>query len=241
MWLRIPILAMVAAIGAAPAEMLPGISIQHISARMAETKSAESAEVRNYTVLRHYTLSTSHSGHVAEMMVRMTYTYPGHKSFEVMWERGSNVVQKRVFHRLLNAEEDASHFNTRVTAENYDFRLQGTETVEGRRCYVLQLTPKSKGKYLIRGKAWVDAKDFAVVKVEGEPVDDGSFWIRNSHIVQQYKKIGRFWMPAVNRADSEVRLFGQAHLTIENLDYQIGDAGDEDSRAEALRRRPPVE
>jgi hypothetical protein len=46
---------------------------------MAETKSQEAAAIRNYTVLRHYSLSVPHAAHVAEMMVRLTYTYPGHK------------------------------------------------------------------------------------------------------------------------------------------------------------------
>jgi len=240
MRIRNSILAFVAALGgAAFAEMTP--AIQQVSARMAATKTEESAAVRNYTVLRHYTLSTSRSGRLAEMMVRLTYTYPGEKKFEVIWERGSNAVQKRVFRKLLTTEEDASHVDTRVTAENYNFQLEGTETLDGRNCYILRLSPKSKGKYLLRGRAWVDATDFAVVKVEGEPVDDGSFWIKKSHIVQRYKKIGKFWMPAVNHADSEVRIFGPAHLTIESMDYQIGNSGDENNRAEVSSRRPRVE
>ena len=233
----ISILAIMAATGAAGAEM-PGI--QQVSARMAETKSQESATIRNYTVLRHYTLTIPHAGHVAEMMVRLSYTYPGHKKFEVIWERGSNALQKRVFSKLLNAEEDASRFDTRVTADNYDFGLEGVETLNGRPCYVLRLTPKVRGKYLLRGRAWVDATDFAVIKVAGEPVDDGSFWIRNTRVTQQYQKIGQFWLPAMNKADSDVRIFGQAHLTIESLDYQIGHS-DEENRAEIPSHRRPVE
>src|SRR5438270_7687881 len=110
----IGILACVATTWAAPAE-IP--AVQQVSTRMAETKSQEAAAIRNYTVLRHYSLSTSHSGHSAEMMVRLTYTYPGRKKFEVLWERGSNAIHKRVFRKLLSAEEDATRFDTRVTAD----------------------------------------------------------------------------------------------------------------------------
>jgi hypothetical protein len=230
-------LALVTAASAARAEMP---AIQQVSARMAETKSQESATVRNYTVLRHYSLAVPHAAHVAEMMVRLTYSYPGHKKFDVLWERGANSIQKRVLRKLLIAEEDSSRFDTRVTADNYDFRLEGEETVEGRLCYVLRLKPKVSNKYLLRGRAWVDAIDFAVVRVEGTPVDDGSFWIRNTRVAQRYKKVAGFWLPAVNKADSEVRIFGPAHLTIESLDYQISPSDDE-NRAEVLSRRPPLE
>jgi len=230
-------LALVTAASAARAEMP---AIQQVSARMAETKSQESARVRNYTVLRHYSLAVPHAAHVAEMMVRLTYSYPGHKKFDVLWERGANSIQKRVLRKLLIAEEDSSRFDTRVTADNYVFRLEGEETVEGRLCYVLRLKPKVSNKYLLRGRAWVDAVDFAIVRVEGTPVDDGSFWIRNTRVAQRYKKVAGFWLPAVNKADSEVRIFGPAHLTIESLDYQISPSDDE-NRAEVLSRRPPLE
>src|SRR4051794_38648320 len=192
-------------------------AIQQVCERMAQTKSQEAVSIRNYTVIRHYRLAVPHAGHVAEMMVRLTYAYPGHKKFEVLWERGSNSIQKRVFKKLLTAEEDASRFDTRVTADNYNFQMEGVETVNGRKCYVLRIEPRGHGKYLLRGKAWVDAVDYAVVRVEGEPVEDGSFWIRNTHVAQVYKKVAGFWLPAENKADTEVRLFGTAHLTIESL------------------------
>lgn len=229
-------LASIAA-AAAGADMPP---IQEVSARMAQTKSQESSTIRNYTVLRHYSLTTPRAGHVAEMMVRLNYTSPGQKTFEILWERGSNAIQKRVFKKLLTAEEDASRMDTRVTADNYKFRLEGMETLNGRQCYVLGITPKAASKYLLRGKAWVDATDFAVVRVEGQPVDDGSFWIRNTHVAQQYRKVAGFWLPAVNKADSDVRIFGAAHLTIESLDYEIGHS-DNENRAEAASHRPLVQ
>ena len=111
--------------------------------------------------------------------------------------------------------------------------------MNGRRCYVLRITPKAQGKYLIRGRIWVDAEDFAVVRVEGEPAE-GHFWIRSTHLVQRYRKVEKYWLPAVNESDSDVRIFGRAHLTIENLEYQINHY-DAENRAEAVSRRPRVE
>jgi hypothetical protein len=213
--------------------------LQQVAARLAQTKSQEAAGVHNYTVLRHYVLTTD--GHSAEMMVRLTYTCPGRKKFETVWERGSNFIQRRVFHKLLEAEEDAARQDVRVTPENYDLRLEGVEDRDGRRCYVIRLTPRVHKKYLVRGRAWVDAADFAVVRVEGEPEETGSFWIRSTRMVQEYRKVGRFWLPAVNSSDSLVRIFGPAHLTIESLDYQVNQNNDGGSTADARPRRPQIE
>ncbi len=209
--------------------------VEQVSARMAETRARNRALIRGYTVLRRYTLTTGHSGHHAEMLVRVTYAWPNHKKFEVVSERGSNAIQKRVFHRLLKAEEDASHHDAHLTPDNYTFQPEGMATLDGRRCYVMRLTPKSSGKYLIRGRVWIDATDFAVVRVEGEPVDSGSFWITGTHVVQTYKKVGGFWLQSVNESDSDVRIFGRAHLKIENLDYKIDQADTEDRASLAPR------
>jgi len=230
----IPILALV--LTGARAELA---DLQQVSLRMAETMSRESAALRNYTVLRHYVLTTSTAGHSAEMLVRVTYAHPGEKNFEVLWERGSGAIQKRVFHKLLDAEKAASRLDARITPENYKFHLRGNDTVNGRPCYVIQIEPRVQRKYLVRGRIWVDVQDFAVVRVEGEPVD-GNFWIKSTHLVQQYRKVGNFWLPAVNESDTEVRIFGGAHLLIENLEYRINRYGT-DISAETASKRSRVE
>jgi outer membrane lipoprotein-sorting protein len=229
----IPILALFVLAGAR-AEMLP---VQQVSARMAETRARAASQLRGYTVLRKYSLSSG--DHSAEMVVRLTYTWPNQKKFEIVSERGSNVIQKRVFQRLLKAEMEAQRHDARLSAENYSFTPTGTENVEGHHCYVLRMTPRGSGKYLLKGRVWVDAADFAVVRVEGEPVDTDSFWIKRTHVVQKYQQVDGFWLPAVNESDSQVRLFGSAHLTIENRDYRITRAETEDQAG--LFQRPTVE
>jgi hypothetical protein len=210
---------------AACAEMLP---LHEVSARMADTRARAASEIPEYTVLRRYTLTTGDNSHAAEMTVRLRHLSRGKKKFEILSEHGASMIGRRVFRHLLQAEEDAAHHNVRVSTENYKFALEGMALVDGRRCYVLRLTPRNPGKYLIRGRAWVDAEDFAVVRVEGEPVDTGSFWIRSTHLVQTYRKVAGFWLPASIESNSEVRLFGRAHLSIQSLDYKIGpgDTGD---------------
>src|SRR3982750_2718317 len=81
----------------ARAEMPP---VKLISARMAETKARAASELRGYTATRRYTLTTGR-GHSAQMLVRITYTWPGQKRFEILSESGSHTLRDRVFHRLL--------------------------------------------------------------------------------------------------------------------------------------------
>jgi hypothetical protein len=49
--------------------------------------------------------------------------------------------------------------------KDYSYRLAGTDTVEGRDCYVLEFTPVTASKSLYQGKVWIDRKSFARVRI----------------------------------------------------------------------------
>jgi hypothetical protein len=88
----------------------------------------------------------------------------------------------------------------------------------------------------------VNAKDFAVCRIEAEPAQNPSFWIRQTEIHHAYLKIGDFWFPAENRSVSTLRLGGRATLTIEYGDYKILEArrlNQPDSREGSLTSRAP--
>ena len=74
-------------------------------------------------------------------------------------DRGKSIVRKVLDHESEMANHSDEHA---VTARNYDFALLGRELVNGRDCYVLQLSPRRQAVELIRGKAWVDANSFTV-------------------------------------------------------------------------------
>jgi outer membrane lipoprotein-sorting protein len=161
----------------------------------------------------------------AEMVVKVSYRAPDSKEFDVVSQSGSKFVVDRVFKKLLDAEKEATKADnqrqTALTEENYDFTLASYETtVDGGR-YVLCLLPKTKNKYLYRGKVWVDAKDFAVVRIEVEPAKNPSFWIKKTEINHKYVKVNDFWLPEENRTESLIRLGGKATLSIEYRGYKI--------------------
>ena len=87
------------------------------------------------------------------------------------------------------------------------------------------MTPKRKGKFLYRGRIWVNAQDFAVVRVEAEPAKHLSFWIRSTEFDRRYEKVGDFWLPARNHSISKIRFGGHAELTIQYVNYLITSVG----------------
>jgi hypothetical protein len=134
-------------------------------------------------------------------------------------------VIDHVFKKLLEGEQEAANDenrrNTTLSTDNYEFTSAGSEATPQGQQYVLNLLPKTKNKFLYRGKIWVDAKDFAVVRIEGEPAKNPSFWIKNTMVKHRYVKVEDFWLPAENHTESVIRLGGRAILTIEYKDYKI--------------------
>jgi outer membrane lipoprotein-sorting protein len=164
----------------------------------------------------------------AEMVVNVTYHAPNAKEFKVVSQTGSKFVIDHVFKKLLEGEQEAANEenrrNTALSTENYDFTSAGYEATPDGAEYILNLLPKTKNKFLYRGKIWVDAKDFAVVRIEAEPAKNPSFWIKKTEVKHKYVKVGDFWLPSENRTESVIRLGGQAVLSIEYEDYKITKA-----------------
>ncbi len=161
----------------------------------------------------------------AEMTVKAIYDRPVTKTFTIVSESGSKLIQERVFKRLLESEKEAAEpvmsARTQLNRDNYDFALVGYEGSGTGGQYVFRVNPKFKSKYVYNGRVWVDATDFAVTRIEAEPAQNPSFWIKKTEIHHQYEKVDAFWLPARNESVSYIRLGGRATLTIEYKDYRI--------------------
>jgi hypothetical protein len=165
------------------------------------------------------------SDHDAEMVVHVAFHAPSSKEFTVVSQTGSKFIGDRIFKKLLEGEQEAANEENRrrsaLSTENYDFTMAGYEDSPDGGRYVLDLLPKTKNKFLYRGKIWVDAKDFAVVRIEAEPAKNPSFWIKKTDVSHKYVKVDDFWLPAENHSESVIRLGGKATLSIEYRDYKI--------------------
>jgi hypothetical protein len=161
----------------------------------------------------------------AEMLVDVKYKSPATKEFTVRRETGSKLLIERVFNKLLQSEKEAlaeeNQKRTALNSDNYVFAMAGYENTPAGAVYILQVEPRVKNKFLYRGRIWVDANEFAVIRIEGEPAKNPSFWTKDTKIEQIYAKVGDFWLPAMNRSASTIRLGGRASFSIEYKDYQI--------------------
>jgi hypothetical protein len=165
----------------------------------------------------------------AEMQVKVSYTAPGTKEFTIESESGSKLILSRVLHRLLESEkesgsDEANRTAVALTTANYTFSLLGCAPGDGRARYVMQVEPLHASKYLYRGTVWIDATDFAVTRIEAQPAKNPSFWTKRTLIDHEYQNVDGFYLPALNRTVTDVRLGGQAVLTIRYQDYKLSAA-----------------
>jgi hypothetical protein len=168
------------------------------------------------------------SSRSAEMVVEVKYRAPYTKQFTIRSESGSKVLVEKVLKRLLQSEQEAQNDENQahiaINNENYKLKLLGSESAPTGFLFILFAEPRANNKYLFRGKVWVDAHDFAIVRMEGAPAKNPSFWIKETKIEQHYTKVGDFWLPLSNRSASAIRLGGSANLTIDYRDYKITSA-----------------
>jgi outer membrane lipoprotein-sorting protein len=198
-------------------------SADDVVAKMIERDRERQAALEGYTARRHYVLENERHHKRAEMLVRMKCVKDGSKEFEIVSSAGWGGVRKHVFPRLLSAETDASqpgsHERSRIIPANYSFEMLGAETVNQRQAYVIAVTPKTANKYLMQGKIWVDAEEYAIVRIEGQPAKNPSFWIKSVHFVHTYTKQGPFWLPLSDNSVTDARIFGPTELKIEYFGY----------------------
>ena len=218
------------------------LTADEVIARMIARDSERQANLHGYTAIRRYALENRDHHKQAEMLARMICREDGSKEFEVVSESGWDGARKHVFPRLLEAEVEAARPDlrerSRITPENYTFEMVGQEDVRGRLAFVIAIEPKTPNKYLARGRICVDADEYAIVRVEGKPAKNPSFWIKSVHFVHEYDKSGTFWFPVSDRSVTDVRIFGATEMTIEYFDYAPNTSPLSASGSSGLRRLP---
>ena len=202
----------------------PPPSADQIVATMHGRDAAREAASGGYVGRREYTLENQQFHKRADMLVNITCDGNGMKHFDVLAEDGWKSANQRVLRQMMETESDRSRpeirAKSRITSENYSFRMLETGPVEDRMAYVIEAIPKRDDEALFHGRIWVDTEDYALVRVEGEPAKNPSFWTRKVHFVQQYHKSGTFWFPLSTTSMTNARIFGTTDVTIRYFDYK---------------------
>ncbi len=203
----------------------PALSAAQIVDRMQSRDLERAQNLKSYKTLRHYeVIYRGFSSKVeARMDVAVDYDAVSGKNLVIVSQSGSKFLLEKVLKRAVDSEREAfqQKKSTALTTANYRFRLLGQETVQGHSAYILDVEPITPSKFLYRGKIWVDAADFATVKMETEPAKSPSFWISRTRIHYSGVKTNGFWMPRQVVSETSVRIGGMATLTIDYGNYQI--------------------
>ena len=192
--------------------------------------------------MRRYVLENKRFHKRAEMLVQVQGDQDGTKHFEVVSEEGWKAAHKHVFRKMLESEAETSipeaRAKTRLNLDNYGFHMVGTEMIANREAYVLEIRPNRKEKYLFRGRIWVDAEDYALVRAEGNPAKNPSFWTKSTHFVQIYQKSGPIWFPLSTQSVTEAHIFGTTDVNIEYFDYASKTSHSPDNSVMSAKEMP---
>jgi hypothetical protein len=217
-------------VGKANEGPLPAPSTDAIVQKLLSANARRAEALRSYRGKRAYTLDYRGfpGSRSADMAVEAAFTSPDKKEFKVVSQNGSKLLLNRVLLKLLDSEKEAlqghNRQDTELSPRNYEFAFLQMDRTPLGPAYVLQVKPRVNSKFLYRGKIWVDATDYAVARIEGEPAKNPSFWISRTRIEQRYGKFGEFWLPVHNQSNTHARLGGDAVLNIYYTDYQINES-----------------
>lgn len=201
------------------------LPLAQILALMEHHDQIQREGLKHYKAVRQYKVEYRGLGTLeAAMEVEVEFDAASGKSFRILSQSGSKILAEKVLKRAMDSEKEASQDGaaTAMTRANYQFQLLGSESLDGHPAYILSVEPLTESKFLYRGKVWVDATDFAVVKVEATPAKNPSFLISRTLIRYTCKKTGDFWLPQQSRSETKVRIGGTAVLMIDYGTYQIG-------------------
>jgi hypothetical protein len=185
--------------------------------------------VAGYTVTEHYAVYRykDESHPVAEMTVITTYRKAAGKSYEMVSQTGSKIIQKLVLGAILDNEKHLNEPGIRegawITSANYQMKLKPGEIqmLSGRDCLVLTLIPKRKESYLVEGTLWVDATNGSIVQLQGTTSGSSSVFTGPTQVMRQYAIVGGYSQATHVRAVSNSFLFGETIVTVDYQDYHI--------------------
>jgi hypothetical protein len=200
--------------------------LDSIISRMEEVASANPSRTRPYTMTREYKIfrGDEKDAPKTEVVAEISFVPPNVKTFRIVDSEGSGRGTGVIKHILENEAELAKNVKAyEVSRSNYDFQLLGTGDLGGKRCYILGLRPKRHDHSLFDGKAWVDAEDFHILRIEGEPSKSPSFWLRKSYVTLTFADMSGLWLPASTESVAELRVFGTYELSSRAVSHQVGD------------------
>lgn len=233
-------MGLAAAQTSSPAQQQPSSpDLQTITDRLERAQSENRANFQPYSVTRDYQLfSNGERQPKSTVIAEVTFLPPDSKKYEIRQASGSGqgekVVRKVLDHEKEMAKDDSGEHD--LSRTNYEFVYAGEQSLNGVRCYVLQLHPKREDKNLIEGFAWIDAQTYLPRRIEGSPSKNPSWWVRNLKLEMNYGPVAGMWLPIGSRAEADVRIVGKHTFVSRDVSYQRMQTVAENRKPRSHRR-----
>jgi hypothetical protein len=185
--------------------------------------------VLGFTDIEHYAVyrGSDQTHPAAEMTVRFTYKKGIGKTYAILSQSGSDLVLKFGLHPLLendvNINDPAKIGQSLFISANFEMKLKsgGAQSLDGRTCYALDITPRRDAPNMIDGIIWVDVRDYTLVKVQGIASKSPSIFAGTTHMMRDYINIHGYAMATHARAESNSFFFGRTVVVIDYSDYHL--------------------
>jgi len=201
-----------------------------IVSRMQQAEQESRSHSVPYNVTRQYQLSSGTERPSSEVLAKVSFTPPGQVDWVIERSSGQGRAEKIVRgileHEAKLAADAARDGRVRnaVNEQNYNFALVGRQIVDGRPCFVLQITPKHKQEYLVDGRAFVDSDRYQIRRIDGDLSKSPSWWLKSVHVTMSFGEVSGLWLQTATRAVADVRFVGEHTLTARALDYEVGES-----------------
>jgi hypothetical protein len=187
-------------------------------------------QLASYTVTEHYLVfrGRGDAKQVADMVVETTFRKNSGKTYKIISQSGSSFWRNEVLNRLLENERLMSKPGNVETAlinsSNYVMTLDknSIQSLNGRQCIVLDISPRRSSEYLFKGVLWVDSHDFAIVQLKGIAGKSAFFLTGAAEVTRSYAELDNLPMATHAEAVSGSTLLGQTTVKVDYANYKLG-------------------
>jgi hypothetical protein len=135
--------------------------------------------------------------------------------YEIVAERGSDMIRKKVLRALLAREQElvakGEPERADLTPDNYEF-AEETSGPDGK--YVV-IKPKRKDVLLVNGRMVLSPDGRELLRVEGVLAKNPSFWTSLVNVIRHYARLDGVRVPIATESIAKVKFAGNSRLEVE--------------------------